>query len=232
MKRIAYTIFAAVLLAAGTLRASASDETRQVSGYDKLSSSGPFSVHIKINGTESLKISASSEALSNIETEVEDGTLKIRIKRNSHWFEQNYGQIDVYVTAKSLGSLVNAGSGSIDVDGSLSGGKVNVVLSGSGSIKTAVKSDELHAAISGSGSVHLAGKTGDASLVISGSGELKARDLVTGSASVVITGSGNTYITADKTIKAHIIGSGNVIYSGNATVDSSTIGSGSVSKAN
>ena len=234
MKRIAYSIFAAVLLVAGTLKATAqSQETRQVSGYNSLSSSGPFNVHIKIDGTESLKISASSEVISKIETTVEDGKLQIKLKRHTPWTNDDNGRIDIYVTAKLLGSLVNAGSGSVDVEsGILSGSKVNVVLSGSGSINTAVKSDDLHAVLSGSGSVHIKGHSDEATIAISGSGEVKGKELKTNDASVTITGSGNAYISADKTVSARIIGSGNIVYSGNASVDSKTIGSGRVSKEN
>jgi hypothetical protein len=233
MKRIAYTFFAAILVFTATLKASAqSGESRQVSGFNSIASSGPFDVHVNINGTESLKISASSKIMNEIETVVEDGTLKIKFKHHSDWnHNDDYGQIDVYVTAKSLSSLANAGSGSIKVEGSLSGGDVNVVLSGSGDIQTAVKSGKLHATISGSGSIDINGSADETKVTIAGSGEVKGKGLKTNDASVTITGSGSAYFTADKTVSARIVGSGNVVYSGNATIaESKTIGSGSVSK--
>jgi hypothetical protein len=83
MKRISNTIFAAILLFAATLTASAqTEESRQVSGFNSIASSGPFNVHVNINGTESLKISASSEIMSEIETVVEDGKLEIKFKHH------------------------------------------------------------------------------------------------------------------------------------------------------
>ncbi|HZY35913.1 MAG TPA: head GIN domain-containing protein [Mucilaginibacter sp.] len=235
MKRIAYTFFAVILVFTATLTASAqSEENRQVSGFNSIASSGPFDVHVNINGTESVKISASSKIINEIETVVEDGTLKIRFKHHYDWnHDGDYGQIDVYVTAKALSSLANAGSGSIKVEGTVSGSDVNVVLSGSGDIETSVKSGNLHTTISGSGSINLKGTADEARVVISGSGEVKGRELKTNAASVTITGSGSAYFTADKTVSARIVGSGNVVYSGNATItESKTIGSGSVSKEN
>jgi hypothetical protein len=234
MKRIAYTFFAAILVFAATLTASAqSGETRQVSGFHGIASSGPFDVHVNINGTESLKISASSKIINEIETVVEDGTLKIKFKHHDDWnHDGDYGRIDIYVTAKSLSSLVNAGSGSIKVQGTVSGGDVNVVLSGSGDIETSVKSGNLHTTISGSGSIDINGSADEAKVTISGSGEVNGKDLKTNDASVTITGSGSAYFSADKTVSARIIGSGNVVYSGHATIaESKTIGSGSISKA-
>ena len=233
MNKIFSTIFAAILIVAATLNASAqTEEGRQVSGFNSIASAGPFDVHVNINGTESLKIAAGADILKQIETVVEDGKLQIRFKNHHQWNnDDDMGKIDVYVTAKSLSSLINSGSGSIKVDGAVSGENVNVVLSGSGDIESSVKSGNLHATISGSGSIKLNGSADEAKVVISGSGQMKGKELKTNSTSVVISGSGNAYFSAEKSVSAHIVGSGNVIYSGNATVtDSKTVGSGSVTK--
>lgn len=234
MKRIAHAFFAVIIAFAATYTASAqTEQTRQVSGFDRIASGGPFDVHVNINGTESLKISGKAEIINEIETVVEDGTLKIEFKNHYNWHHQgDYGPIDVYVTAKSLSSLANAGSGSIKVEGTVSGNDVSVVLSGSGDIESSVKSGSLRATISGSGTIHLNGTADQTKVVISGSGEVKGHDLKTKDASVTITGSGSAYFTADKTVSARIVGSGSVVYSGNATItESATVGSGSVSKA-
>ncbi|WP_295670649.1 head GIN domain-containing protein [uncultured Mucilaginibacter sp.] len=234
MKRLTYTIFAAILVFAVSFKSSAqSGESRQVSGFHSIASGGPFNVHVKINGTESLKISTRPDIIKLIETVVEDGTLKIKFRDHLRSGEGDTdGPIDIYVTAKSLSALVNSGSGSIRVVGAaVSGENVNIVLSGSGDIESAVKTGNLHTTISGSGTIQLRGSVNETKVVISGSGEMKGKELKTNSASVVISGSGNAYLNADKTVSAHIVGSGNVVYSGNATItDSKTVGSGSVSK--
>jgi hypothetical protein len=234
MKRIIYSIFTAILFIAVTQKVSAqSEQTRQVAGFNSIGSSGPFSVHVNIDGTESLKIKADADIIKEIETVVEDGKLQIRFKDRDHWNRNNdnHGPIDVYVTAKSISGLANAGSGSLKVDGTVSGDNVRVSISGSGSISTTVKSEELQVSISGSGSIHLQGSTNDATIAIAGSGGLMAKELKIGKASVRIAGSGNAYFAAEKTISAHIAGSGNVIYSGSANVsDSRTAGSGRVSR--
>jgi len=233
MRKIAYSIFAVILMAAATLTASAqSEETRQVSGFTSVGSGGPFDVHIKIDGTESLRIKGDAKAISEIETKVEDGKLEINWKNkwrnhgDNHW-----GKIDIYITARSLSSVALAGSGDITVDGTLTGENVNVALSGSGNVSASVKTGELHASISGSGSIGLNGSANEAKITISGSGSLNAKELRTNAARVNIAGSGNAYLIADKTISGHIAGSGNVVYSGNATEeDVRTAGSGRISK--
>jgi len=234
MKKLAYFIFSAALIITAALNVSAQSEmTRSVSGFNKLASSGPFNVHVKIDGTESLKISASQGIINEIETVVEDGKLEIKFKHHYEWNHDNIGKVDVYVTAKSLSSIINAGSGTIKVDGTITGGDASVTLSGSGSVESAIKSGTLHATLSGSGAIRLTGRVaGETKITLSGSGEVNAKQLKTETASVLITGSGNAYFEAEKSISAHIVGSGNVLYTGNPTVNSGfTVGSGKVSKA-
>jgi hypothetical protein len=208
------------------------EQVRSVSGFSSIGNAGSFAVHIKINGTESLKIDgADAETLAKIETNVTDGNLEIRWKKGSEPHHYS-GRIDVYVTAKSLSAVTCAGSGSTDVDGVLKGGDVDVTLSGSGSISSAIDAGKLGITISGSGVVRLKGKAGTTDIRISGSGKLSADGLATDVAQVEISGSGDTYITVNKTISANIVGSGSVHYSGAGTVSSvKTIGSGRVSRA-
>ncbi|RKR85582.1 putative autotransporter adhesin-like protein [Mucilaginibacter gracilis] len=224
----------AVITAGSLSTALAGNQTRSVSGFSSIASSGAFNIHVKIDGTETLKITAPDDIINEIETIVENGTLKIKNKNEHFWNSDNYKnqKVDVYITAKSLSTLINSGSGSIKVDGTIGTSKFRAVLSGSGSISTGVKADDVSAVISGSGSINLNGKTNSASLVITGSGSMNGKNLNTQTSSIVISGSGDVYISADKQLSSRIVGSGSVQYSGNATVNSTKIGSGSVTQVN
>ncbi len=203
MKRISIAVLAAIVVITAAFKASAqTEQTRQVSGFNGSGSAGSFAVHVKIDGTESLKLSAPADIINNIETVVENGKLQIRFKRDNERRDReiDHGKIDVYVTAKSLSSLSIAGSGYIKVDGVLNSSDVNLTISGSGSITSAIKSTNLHATISGSGTINVDGNSESANFVVSGSGEMKAKELKTDAAAVSLTGSGNAHIYADKTI--------------------------------
>jgi hypothetical protein len=235
MKRLSFTLLSIMLFSVTALNALAQEssmQTREVSGFNAIASAGPFDVHIKLDGTESVKVDADANIINDIETVVENNTLKIKFKDREYRHYKNIHKAEVYISAKSLNALTNSGSGSMKVDGMINTDNFKAVLTGSGSISTSVKSDGLHAVISGSGSIKLTGSTGDADIMISGSGQINGKDLKTGSAQVVITGSGDVYLTADKSLTAHITGSGNVVYSGNASVvNSRYTGSGRVTKA-
>jgi hypothetical protein len=228
MKRLVFILFAVALVSAATINASA-QESRQVSGFTAVASAGPFNVHIKMDGNESVKVDADADIINDIETVVEGSTLKIRFK-DHEWRHHNIHKAEVYVEAKSLNSLTNSGSGSIQVDGTISAGDFKAVLSGSGNISTAVKAENVHSVISGSGSIKLSGSTGEGDFVVTGSGEIEGKDLKASSVVATITGSGNIYVEADKSVVGRITGSGSVIYSGNASVTSHTTGSGRVTK--
>jgi hypothetical protein len=226
-----YTGFMFVALLGLAGRAKAQEQVRSVSGFHSVGSGGSFAVHIKINGTESLKIDgADAVTLAKIETIVNDGHLEIRWVKGSEQHNYN-GRIDVYVTAKSLSALSDAGSGSIDLDGTLNGGEVEVKIAGSGSISAAVDAGNLGITIAGSGAARLRGKAASTNIKIAGSGKLSADGLATDVADAQVSGSGDTYITVNKTISASIVGSGSVHYSGTGTIGSvTTIGSGRLRK--
>jgi hypothetical protein len=232
MKKIAFTLLSVMLLAVAAINASA-QESRTVSDFNAIASAGPFKVHIKLDGTESVKVDAEANIVNEIETIVEDHTLKIRFKHREHDYDRDeIHKADIYVTAKSLNALYNAGSGSMNVEGVCSANNFKAYLSGSGSINAAVKSDGLRVNISGSGSIKISGSSRDAEVAIAGSGNLEGKELKTESAKISIAGSGNAYLAVDKSITAHIAGSGNVVYSGNASIENSrSAGSGRVSKA-
>jgi len=208
-----------------------SEETRSVSGYHGIASGGSFTVYVKIDGTETLRLKGKAEDLRKIETVVEDGVLQIRFPKENQWKHDRIGHIDVYVTAKSLSSIGLGGSGSIDVDGVVKGEKVKVSMGGSGNINTAVEGGTLNVSIAGSGNITLKGKAGDSQISIAGSGNLKASDLKVDAADISIAGSGDVHMDIEKSISAHIAGSGNVVYTGKANISTiSSAGSGRVTR--
>lgn len=207
------------------------DENRNVSGFSGISSAGSYNVFITMGNTESLKIEGDSQQISEIETVVEDGTLKIRNKNRVKGWKQNFnGKVNIYITAKSLRNITLSGSGNIDVKGVVKSEDIQNTLSGSGSISLAIDAENYTATISGSGGIKVKGNAENAKINLSGSGNFEGRDLNTSNTTARVNGSGGIRIHADKAIDAAMSGSGNIRYSGNASVKTTKSGSGSVSK--
>ncbi len=212
-------------------------DNRDVSGFDGISSGGSFKVHVSFGTKESLRIEASEEAIREIETVVENGTLNLRFKkRGGNWLsnlgrDYNFGRIDIYVTAIKLKRLSVSGSGDMDVAGTVKADKLSTDVSGSGSLTVAVAANNYSAGISGSGEMNVTGSAESAMIKVSGSGSFRGKDLKTNSSSVGVSGSGNVYVTVNNALNASVSGSGSVRYGGNATnVNTSKSGSGRVSK--
>ncbi len=240
MKNLSFTGWLALLLpfyifglTQFSFASSLRDEKRDVSGFSRIESSGSFQVEIRSGNRESLRLEGPSEVLEQVETIVENGTLKIRMKRNAKNFfnmRSNTG-VKVFIEAKNLTGLSLSGSGTIQSAVTLKGSDVDIKVSGSGSISSAAETEELSVQVSGSGRVDARGKAKEAEISISGSGRMNALELAVDESEIRISGSGRVELTANNSIDARISGSGSVRYKGSASnINAQTSGSGKVTR--
>jgi hypothetical protein len=199
------------------------------SGFKEIASSGDFNVTVTYGRTYSVEVSAESNLLSYIETDIVGNTLKIRT-RGLHSLRQNY-PIEVFITTPVLNGLSLSGSGLIETDSFISD-NFTVSLSGSGDIDSFVSADVVKANVSGSGTIYLEGDTNDSEFVISGSGKIKSFNLPQLNCRAVISGSGDMFVNASRTLDAHISGSGRVFYMNYPVIHTSISGSGGVVEKN
>jgi hypothetical protein len=164
-------------------------EPRDVSDFTSISLSGSGQLRVEQGDAESLTIAADDNLLPLLTSEVKDGRLSLGVKRGASIRPSN-GDID----------LKNIEGKRLDVD------------------------------VSGSGSVTASGKVERLGLHISGSGKAKTEGLACQAATVSITGSGNVVLAAAETLEVKITGSGSVEYVGDPKVTKRITGSGSVRK--
>lgn len=200
-------------------------EFRRASGFDAVSSSGDFDVTIVPGDEYSVEITAESNLLSYIETDVVGNTLKIRTR--GMYSLRDHRTIEIYITTPVLNGVALSGSGIIKT-GSFLSDDFRVTLSGSGDIDTQISSETLKADVSGSGSIFIEGDTFESEFVISGSGKIKSYDLEQNVCQATISGSGDMYVNVSEAIDAHISGSGRVYYINYPVVHTSISGSGGV----
>ncbi len=207
-------------------------ETRSVSGYTAVASSGSWDVMVAYGESNSIQVEGDENLLGYIETSVENATLSIKAKKNVNLRSKN--KITIYVSLTRLTGISLSGSGDIIGEGKFSNNdKSHFKLSGSGNIKFSfAKIKEVEAGISGSGNIRLSGSANSVEAHISGSGNVDGSDLICDDATVHVSGSGNVKLNANKSVDASINGSGNVTYKGAATdVKKHVSGSGRLVKA-
>ena len=228
MIAIARTLALAAGLAACTsLPAADTRADRPVSGFTAISLSAPVKLELVQGDAESLTLEGDADVIAELETVVEDRTLKIRTKSRSsfHW---GNAKVRAKVTARNIEALRISGSGDIAA-GQLRAGPLKLSISGSGDIRIATLSaTSLEVAISGSGDITLGGKAEGITGTIAGSGDLRAAKLEVRDAKVSIAGSGDVAVWATQSLAVKVAGSGDVKYYGDPSVQKTILGSGSV----
>lgn len=223
---------AALLLAAASLPLAAAErrETRAVSGFDAIALSAPIQLTILQGDTESLMLEGDEADLAEIETVVENGALKIRLRKRSGnvTFKST---VHATLNAKAVRALSTAGSGDI-ASGALKGEALHIGVSGSGDVRIDKAAyGDLDVSVSGSGDVTVGGQSDKVGASIAGSGNFKAGSLKARDVRISIAGSGDATVAAKETLKVSIVGSGDVRYYGDPSLNKSVVGSGSVRRA-
>ncbi|KUO69535.1 MAG: hypothetical protein APF83_14410 [Lutibacter sp. BRH_c52] len=204
-------------------------ENRSISKYDKISIAGSFDVKL-IKGVEGdISIIADENLMEYIETDVENGHLKIQPKRGYQL--KTTKTILITVPFEMVDAISLAGSGNVSSTDVLNAADLNLSLAGSGGLDLPVSNKNLRSHIAGSGNIKLSGNTDELYCDIAGSGNLEGDALRATASHINIAGSGNVNIQAVSEIHANIVGSGDVIYTGNPTIEKlKSVGSGSIRK--
>jgi len=204
-------------------------EERLDEGFSEIATNGDFEVHVNPGRAYSVQVTAESNLLPYISTQVDGRKLKIRTT-GIHSLRQTL-PIEIYITTPVLSGVSISGSGYVET-GSFLSDDFYANVSGSGDIITEINSEKIDAGVSGSGTVTISGEADYTHFVISGSGKIKTYDLLQNDCDAVISGSGDMYVNASKSIDARISGSGKVFYINYPAIHTSISGSGGVVEKN
>ncbi len=206
---------------------SSKKDTRDLSGFSKIDLAISGKLYYTQSNSFKVVIEASDNDLENIETEVVNGTLKIKTK---NCWTCNFKDVAIYVSSPDMHGMRISGSGSIYAENDIQTGDMELRVSGSGKvILKGLQAADVEAAISGSGDVDIAkGNAGSFEASISGSGSVDAEKLQVKTVEARISGSGSCKIHANDILTAKISGSGNIYYKGQPKMDVASSGSGRV----
>jgi hypothetical protein len=206
-----------------------SKETRNVSGFTKVSFGVSGDLFIKIGSEFKLVIEGDKDVLDEIETSVSGN--RLNIKRENWHFNFDNEKVTINLTMPELEGLGVSGSGKAQIMDPVKSDDLSLSVSGSGKLITSeLNADNLNCGISGSGDIILGsgGSVDNGDISISGSGSFSGEGVEIDHLEVSISGSGNCHCRAGDSLEAHVSGSGNITYSGNPKVDARVSGSGHV----
>jgi len=208
----------------GTLKT----ETRNVSGFSKVSLSGTGNLVIQQAPVEALTVTAEDNILPLIQTTEDGDTLVIKYQDNVS--VQPTRPIVFALTAKSLTGVSVSGEGTVTMNG-INTPSLDIHMSGAGDVTAhSVSTASLNVNISGAANVTIDGQTTQQSITISGAGKYQADKFTSKNATINISGSGSGTVNVQDTLNVTITGEGDVKYIGNPAVTQHITGTGSVTK--
>jgi hypothetical protein len=204
---------------------SVTRQARQVERFTGIALELPAQLELRMGNTEGITIETDDNLQRLIETEVDDGVLRIRpTKRNMNLRART---MKIVVNARQIERLSLGGSGTIDAE-ALRAQTLRINLGGSGKIRVAsLDAEKVSVSVGGSGDFRAnGGKAHDVSVSIGGSGNVDLGKVAADSASVSVAGSGDVTVWARRELSMSIAGSGDVKYYGDPQLRSSVAGSG------
>lgn len=200
-------------------------QERALGHFTGLSMSLPGDVQVRTGNSESVSIETEGNLMPVIETVVEDGTLKIRTKRDTNVRTRH---LKIVVQTRGLDRVTLAGSADIDVD-TMRGQRVRFDIGGAGEIKVQrIEAEDVSVNLGGSGELEVRGGSArNLHASIAGSGDVDLARVRVDSAKVSVAGSGDTKLWVRDALRLSVAGSGDVEYYGDPKVSTSVAGSGS-----
>jgi hypothetical protein len=228
--RILMSVFiVAMTLTSGFTRGQAVEkETRNLSGFTRISFGTSGDLFINIGSEFKVVLEGNKSLLEDIETEISGGKLTIK---KDNWHSHSNEKVTIYITMPELEGLGVSGSGKAEIRDAIKSDKLSLAVSGSGKILAGDLSiKDLEVSISGSGNVVVAGSgdSDNADISISGSGNYTGESFRIKNADFSISGSGGGLCNVTDNLSASVSGSGNVTYIGSPKIDARVSGSGRV----
>jgi hypothetical protein len=204
----------------------ATTQTREVAEFTGVKLETSADVVVMVGGERRVSVTADSNLLEHVRTDVRGRSLVIGTKDGIH----PKIPVRVEISVPDLREVEIDGSGNVSVDGAR--GDASLSIDGSGDLRWSGEGGAVRAEIEGSGKTTLAGSANQLAVEVSGSGGVDAAKLKARNASVEVEGSGDVSVHVDGgAFRAEVTGSGNVTWSGNGTVERAVVsGSGEIRK--
>jgi hypothetical protein len=225
-------------------------EVRKLPNFTSIRVSNAIELYISQSNKSEVAVSAKSEEYRNrIITEVNGGTLIIRMADNKwwKWGNEDY-RVKAYVSVKDLYAITASGATNIKIVNGLSSEKLKINLEGASDLKGDIKAGTLMADLSGASSLkgtlqanalsvkgsgacafEVSGSGDDLILDVSGASSVKMYDYLVKGASVDASGASSVKINVSGILKLHATGASSIDYKGAAAIkDMQSSGASSV----
>lgn len=192
-------------------------EIRYPASFNRIELNNNIDLIVHIDSIPKIKITAGKNLISEIETTIDNGTLKISNKNNCNWVRDFNPKIVAEIWTPSLNALwIEDATGDIYFEDSLDCNPfVFDSFSSTGVFHFKLKGEEARLNINtGSADINATGKVTNFYLYGAGYGKLDCVNLQSDFVFVTNKGTNNFYVDAQQLLEASIFGVGNIYYKG------------------
>jgi hypothetical protein len=207
-------------------------EVREAKNFHGISVSNAFDVYLTQSSEEAVAVSAANiNDRPRIVVEVKDGILYVGLEKGS-WKWRGNRKLKAYISFKKIDKLNVSGACDVFIQGTISGDKLNVNLSGASDLKGKIDiKDQLTVDISGASDMSVSGSVNRLTVEVSGASKFKGEDFTTDYCDAHASGASDIKITVNKELSAHASGASDVRYKGAGVIrDIKTSGASSISR--
>ncbi len=193
-------------------------EIRNVRDFNAIKVSSGIDLYLRMGETEEVKVVADGEIIDEVITEVNDGTLKIYMKKNNNW---NWGTTKarkVYVSVKELEKLDASSGSDVNSENTLTGESLEVKASSGSDVNLDIHYKNFSLDTSSGSDAKISGKTKNFEAEASSGSDLTARDLESVVCKVSVSSGSDATVNVSDELYAKASSGGDIRYYGNPQV--------------
>jgi hypothetical protein len=179
-------------------------QERPITNFTKIELSGSVNVFFRQSDTLSLKVTADSDEMSRVLTEVKNETLEISNKGKFS------SPINIYVNAKTLNAVTTSGAVDFKTQNLILNDTLILDISGSSNVNINTTSKKIKITQNGASDLTLKGRTNSLVAEVSGASELKAYGLQIENADLLTTGASTAKVNVSNKLKANASGASTI----------------------
>jgi len=192
-------------------------ETRTLGDFHGISVGSIVTAELHKGSKNQVEISVSGYELTDVTTEIENGVLRVGMKKNrmkkNNWSNKN--KVNVIVTyTDDPDEIAVSSSADIIANDVIKVDELKLSVSSSGDMSVNVDVDELMAAVSSSGDLTIKGKANKAIVSASSSADFEGSKLIVQDAELSASSSADITIHVEKRLKASATSSADITYLG------------------
>lgn len=185
-------------------------ETRSVTDFNSISVGGGIDLYIKQGNKQNVTVKASESVIDRLMTEVENGRLRIYLKKGKY----RNAKMDVFVVVDDLEALHASGGSDVYGQTPFQADDFELHASGGSDVEMNLEVERLECHLTGGSDTVLEGSANHLHIEASGSSDFEGFKLETKHCVINASGSSDANVTASESLEVHASGSSDVNYKG------------------